>query len=528
MSDLGKAYVQIIPDAQGISGKISRAIAPEASTAGTMAGTKIASGISGKLKNVGGKMFKAGAIATAVSVPIVAGIKKSMEAYSVQASAETKLTEIYRSRLGVGKDVAKQTMELASALQRQGVVGDEVALSGAQQLATFAKMPSTINTLLPAMENLLVQQKGVNGTAQDATQIANLMGKVMNGQTGALKRVGISFTEAEEKVLKYGNEQERAAMLAKVITNNVGEMNTAMLNTPEGKIQQMKNAFGDLSEQIGATLAPVLANVAQWMSKNLIPKLESLITFLQEHPVIAKIAVGLTGLLVVGAPIVTLLGGIISGVGTLITVLPMLAGPAGIVIGVIGGIIAAGVVLVKNWDKIKAAAGKLGDWLGDKWQAIRAKTANAWQAIKNAALKPFNALRDGVKAIIDKIRGFFKFEWHLPQIKLPHFSIDPSGWRLRDLLDGVIPRLGIQWNAKGGIMTKPTIFGGGEAGNEGIIPLDPFWRKMDEIAKNTQGGDEITINVYAQPGMDITALADKIEQKLAQKQRRRRAAYGGA
>lgn len=525
MSDLGKAYVQIVPEAQGISGKLSRALAPEASAAGSMAGSKIATGIGGKLKSVGGSMIKAGAIATAISVPIIAGIKKSMAAYGVQAAAETKLVEIYRSRLGVGKDVAKQTMELASALQKQGVVGDEVALSGAQQLATFAKMPGTVNALLPAMENLLVQQKGVNGTAQDATQIANLMGKVLQGQTGALKRVGISFTEAEEKVLKYGTEQEKAAMLAKVITNNVGEMNAAMLNTPEGKIQQMKNAFGDLAEQIGATLAPVLAQVAQWMSENLIPKLEGLISYLQEHPVIAKIAVGLIGLLAIGGPLITLLGGIISGVGSLMTILPMLSGPVGIVVALIGGVIAAGVLLIKNWDKIKAAAKKLGDWLGAKWSAIKEKTASAWQAIKDAALWPFRKLRDGIKAIIDKIRGFFRFDWKLPKIPLPHFRIDPPGWKIRDLLHGDIPHLGLDWYAKGGIMTRPTLFGGGEAGAEGIIPLDPFWKKMDAIAKNTQGGD-VTINVYAQPGMDAREIAKEVERVMVQNQKRRQAAYG--
>ena len=263
MANLGTAYVQIVPAATGIQGKITKAIAPEAALAGTQAGATVAKGMGSKISSLGKGILKAGVIAGAVAVPIIAGIHKAMDAYEVQNAAETKLTEIYRSRMGASKKAAQATIEYAGALQKQGVVGDEVTLSGAQQLATFAKYPKTVNSLLPAMQNLLVQQKGLNGTSQDATQIANLMGKVMQGQTGALKRVGVSFTEAQEKVLKYGTEEEKAAMLSKVITDNVGDMNKAMLATPEGKIQQMKNSFGDLAETIGATVAPVLASIAQ-------------------------------------------------------------------------------------------------------------------------------------------------------------------------------------------------------------------------------------------------------------------------
>ncbi len=99
--------------------------------------------------------------------------------------------------------------DLASAQQELGVIGDEVQLSGAQQIATFLKQKESLATLLPAMNNLLAQQNGLNATTQDAVSVGNLMGKVMQGQTSALTRVGITFDEAEEKVLKYGTESER-------------------------------------------------------------------------------------------------------------------------------------------------------------------------------------------------------------------------------------------------------------------------------------------------------------------------------
>ena len=181
-----------------------------------------------------------------------AGMKDLADAYAVQEMAETKLSTIMRQRMGATDKEIQSIKELASAQQEIGVIGDEVQLSGAQQIATFLNEKASLETLLPAMNNLLAQQKGLNATTQDAVTVGNLMGKVMQGQTSALTRVGITFTEAEEAVLKYGTEQERAAMLAQVITNNVGEMNAELAQTDSGKQQQLVNTLGDMKEELGA------------------------------------------------------------------------------------------------------------------------------------------------------------------------------------------------------------------------------------------------------------------------------------
>ena len=174
------------------------------------------------------------------------------EAYKIQAAAETRLATVMRQRMGATNEEIESIKKLAQQQQRLGIIGDEVQLAGAQQVATFLKNKSSIETLLPAMNNLVAQQKGYAATAEDATNIANLMGKVMQGQTSALSRVGISFSEAEAKALKYGNEAQRAAVLAQIITNNVGQMNEAMAATPEGRLKQYENNLGDLKERAGA------------------------------------------------------------------------------------------------------------------------------------------------------------------------------------------------------------------------------------------------------------------------------------
>lgn len=187
--------------------------------------------------------------------------KDAESAYNTQMINEVKLQTIMQKRLGATSDEINAIKELASAQQQIGVIGDEIQLAGAQQIATFAKQKETIATLIPAMNNLIAQQYGFEASTESAVSMGNLLGKALQGQTGALTRYGISFTEAQEKIIKYGTEAERAAVLAQVITDNVGNMNEALRNTPTGELQALKNDFGDLMEQIGATFQPIISTV---------------------------------------------------------------------------------------------------------------------------------------------------------------------------------------------------------------------------------------------------------------------------
>ena len=180
---------------------------------------------------------------------------------AVQVEVETKLATVMRQRMEASEADIDAIKQLASAQQELGVIGDEVQLAGAQQIATFLNQRSSLEALIPAMNDLLAQQKGLKATGEDAVTVANLMGKAMQGQASALRRVGITFTEAQEQVLKYGNESQRAAMLAEVITDNVGHMNSELAKTDVGRAKQLVNTLGDMQEQIGALLAPYEAMI---------------------------------------------------------------------------------------------------------------------------------------------------------------------------------------------------------------------------------------------------------------------------
>ena len=193
--------------------------------------------------------------------------KECVSAANIQTEAETKLTTVMRQRMSASNKAISSVKNYASALQETGVVGDEVQLAGAQQLSTFLKTDDALKKLMPAMNNLAVQQNGVNVTSESMVNIGNLMGKVMQGQTSALTRVGITFSDAQAQVLKYGNEEQRAAMLSQVITDNVGNMNKALANTPAGRIQQLKNSFGDMQETLGRGLNNVFSPMLGFLTK---------------------------------------------------------------------------------------------------------------------------------------------------------------------------------------------------------------------------------------------------------------------
>src|SRR5699024_2630419 len=111
---------------------------------------------------------------------------------------------------------------------------------------------------------------------------------------------------------------------------------------------------------------------------------------------------------------------------------------------------------------------------------IVTSASNKFTEVKNKIISPIIKAKDKISEIVDKIKGFFSgMKLSLPKIKmpkLPHFSLSGKF----SLMPPSVPKVGINWYAKGGIMDRPTIFGasggnlnvGGEAGREAILPLN--------------------------------------------------------
>lgn len=191
--------------------------------------------------------------------------------------AETKLKEVMGAMQGAGSAQVNTMKNLTSEIRGYGVVGKTALINGAQQASTYFHQTDAVKTLLPKMADLAVQMHGVNVTSEDMVNIGNMTGKVMTGQVGALRRAGISFTEYQEKVMKNGTEMEKANMLAQVIEQNVGKMNEAMANTPEGVMARNQNDFNAVKTTIGEQVQPAIVSMFNAIHNNL-PTLQLIAT----------------------------------------------------------------------------------------------------------------------------------------------------------------------------------------------------------------------------------------------------------
>ena len=206
----------------------------------------------------------------------------------------------------------------------------------------------------------------------------------------------------------------------------------------------------------------------------------------------------------------------IAGVATVVTgALAVAATALGIpvwaLVAIIAAVVLACVALIGTWDEVMAACRILGEKIKEIWHNIwngiqsycvylkdavtdwientKAKITSGLETAKNTVVEKFTAIKEGIKSAIDKakeivkagvekLKSFFDFEWKLPKIKLPHFSITGSF----SLNPPSIPKFGVDWYSKGGIFTKRTILPGGVGvgdaiqggGNamEAVLPID--------------------------------------------------------
>ena len=203
------------------------------------------------------------------------------------------------------------------------------------------------------------------------------------------------------------------------------------------------------------------------------------------------------------------------------TTLPKILAAGGQIIGQLA------TAFITNLPKIVAAIGRIGlaivQGLGS---ALWGKISSAAAGIRDRFMAPINQIGDKFRAIVNKIKGFFPISIGkiMSNVKLPHFKISGKF----SLNPPSTPKFSIDWYAKGGIIDGATVLGGiglGEAGPEAIMPLDPFWKKMDEIANNLQGGNT-TINIYVNGSdKDPLTIAEEVKRVLIRETNQRRLAW---
>ena len=358
------------------------------------------------------------------------------------------------------------------------------------------------------------------------------VGEVQGVLADALEWSGINMDEFNEQLFWCNSESEREKLIRETLNGTYSEAAEKYEeNAAEVLAQNEAQAkLTDAMAKLGEATAPILTMLTQLLVDILTPLTPKIQEFADKYgPSIQKTltevgeAIGkVISWIADNWELVSTLAIIIGGISAALSVFATVMGivnavmsPVTVVVLAIVAAIAlltAGIILlIKYWDNVVAFV--KNNWQGlllllvnpiagafkliyDNSEVFRNfinglvdKVKTAFSNMGKAIKEKFNAAADTIKSIINKIKGFFSFEWSLPKLKVPKFSITPSGWKIGDLLKGSIPKLGITWNARGGVFEKPTVMnygnslqGLGEQGTEAIVPLENNLGWLDKIA----------------------------------------------
>lgn len=471
--------------------------------------------------------------------------------------------------------VAKAAQD--TGINAQGLMDDVLANS-----ATFKELNFSLEESVNFMA--LLDENGV----ESGTALAGLKKAVVN-----LTDAGMSESEALQtvidKIKNAGSETEALTIAQETFgTKGAAEMATAIR---EGRLSldDLSASMADYSTVVtdtynntmdgvdGATTAANAAKIAmstlgETISDMLAPIFQRLTQLLidakarfdtlddgqkQAIVTIGLIVAAIGPALVIIGKVITAVGTITTGVGSLVgfvggtvvplitdTVMPalsglwalMLANPISIVIAAIAAIVAAFVLL---WNKCE---GFRNFWI-NLFSSVKSTVVDA----KNNVLSTFDGIKNGISSriegaknsvhnAIENIKGFFNFSWSLPHLQLPHpyisgrFSLNPPS----------VPSFGINWYKEGGILSGAQIFGqmggnllgGGEAGQEAVLPLSDFYGHLDGILSrymnNTASGLVIQLNIerFENGGSeDIKEIARRVGIEVRREVEKKRGAF---
>ena len=369
-------------------------------------------------------------------------------------------------------NLIKPTEQMEKAMKKYGV---EVVKTGSGSV-----------DLMGTMDNLREKLGGLDETTQ-AAALATIFGKeAMSGWSSIVNASEKDFEKLSTAILESNGAAEKMA--------------NTMMQGSQGAIVEMKSALEGVAITIGERLTPFLEKLADGVStictwfQNLSPAAQ---TFLM---IIAALVAALGPLLLLIGGAITLFANLSIVAGALGIGVGALVAPFGIAIAVIGAIIAAGFLLVSNWDLIKAKASELASNISNRFNEAKNKAIEIFGNIKQGIEDKINGAKDAVSRGIEKIKGLFNFEWSLPKLKLPHFSVSGSF----SLNPPSVPKFGIDWYSKGAIFRKPTVLGGmgvGDAHNgigsnaEAILPINqlPKLLGLDKLQEN-KSNSPIVVN----------------------------------
>lgn len=486
---------------------------------------------SGAFKKIGGAAVAGAKViagaATAVGGAWLGAIEGTREYRVSMGKLETAFTTS-----GHSAETAHKTYSTLNS-----VLGDsDVAVEASNHLAKLVDNEKDMNTWTDICTGVFAtfgDSLPIEGLTEAANETAKT-GQLTGVLADALNWAGVNEDDFQKKLDSCSTEQERQ----KLITGTLNEVykesaetykkNNKELIQAEKANQKLKEAMALLGSVGEPILTAIKTKIAEMVTVG-VPKLQSLITkikdmikwFKQNKSTVQIWAAGIIAatITVSGFVLVLKWSAIMSKAAKalkLVTVavkalnVAMRANIIGLIVSLILGLVAAFIYLWKNnegfrkfwlnmWAKIQSASGTAVNWIKKKFGELKdsvAKVKANFEAIKKAVTDKINGAKDAVSGFVNKVKGFFplKIGKIFSGLKIPKISVSGGKAPFGIAGKGKLPSFNVKWNAEGGILTEPTIFGmnpktgtlfgGGEAGKEAIIPIDRLKAYIDESVNN--------------------------------------------
>ncbi len=444
---------------------------------------------------------------------------------------------------GHSSDAAKKTYQ-----DLQAVLGEtDVSVEAANHLAVMTDNEKDLQTWTDICTGVFAtfgDSLPIEGLTEAANETAKV-GEVTGPLADALNWAGISEDEFNDKLAKCSNEQERQKLIMETLNTTYKSASDQYKATNADVMaanraqERLNGAMAELG-RVGEPILTAIKNAAAGMVETAVPKIESFIQkikdmrkWMKENKTTVDIMkAGIVAATVAIAGFVAVMGFSsamkkASAAIKLVTVamkalnVAMKANVIGLVITLIASLVAGFLYLWKNnegfrafwislWAKLKSACSTAITGIKSAFNGLK----SAWNTVRDVFGKIASTIKDkiesaksSVKSAVDKIKGFFKFKWSLPKLKVPSFTIKGKF----DLKSLSVPKIGLKWNAEGGILTEPTIFGmtgntllgGGEAGAEAIAPIDTLQSYVRTAVRDETDGIRETIIAQTRLLMDL-------------------------
>lgn len=444
---------------------------------------------------------------------------------------------------GHSSDAAKKTYQ-----DLQAVLGEtDVSVEAANHLAVMTDNEKDLQTWTDICTGVFAtfgDSLPIEGLTEAANETAKV-GEVTGPLADALNWAGISEDEFNDKLAKCSNEQERQKLIMETLNTTYKSASDQYKATNADVMaanraqERLNGAMAELG-RVGEPILTAIKNAAAGMVETAVPKIESFIQkikdmrkWMKENKTTVDIMkAGIVAATVAIAGFVAVMGFSsamkkASAAIKLVTVamkalnVAMKANVIGLVITLIASLVAGFLYLWKNnegfrafwislWAKLKSACSTAITGIKSAFNGLK----SAWNTVRDVFGKIASTIKDkiesaksSVKSAVDKIKGFFKFKWSLPKLKVPSFTIKGKF----DLKSLSVPKIGLKWNAEGGILTEPTIFGmtgntllgGGEAGAEAIAPIDTLKSYVRTAVRDETDGIRETIIAQTRLLMDL-------------------------